>query len=182
MMNSMNLNAWSDPSSGFVSALEDVLDEIGCWEFTSSTCDSYDDCMWDGAYGSVCKPTVTAVQSKMTTTGANAAVSEYAVHEALKYVCTTASDQATCEDITGCRFDDFMVLCGVDYEYGLYEVATACGTDLTSEDKELIAWADDKSSWAAIESMATGSSGPPSGVFAADLARSRRVLRPLSLV
>ena len=56
-----------------------------------------------------------------------------------------------------------MDMCGVDYEYGLYKVATACGTDLTSEDKELIAWADHKSSWAAIESMATGSSGPPSG-------------------
>jgi hypothetical protein len=163
MMNSMNLNAWSDPSSssGFVSDLEDVLYAIGCWKFTSlSTCDSSDGCMWDG---NACKPTVTAVQSKMTATGANAAVSEYAVHEALEYVCPAAIDQATCEGITGCRFDDSMVMCGVDYEYGLYEVATACGTDLTSEDKELIAWADHKSSWAAIESMATGSSGPPSG-------------------
>jgi hypothetical protein len=170
MMNSTNLIAWSDPSSGFVSDLEDVLYTIGCWEFTSlSTCDS-SDCMWDG---NACKPTVTAVQSKMTATGANAAVSEYAVHEALEYVCPTASDQATCEDITGCRFDDFMVLCGVDYEYALYEVATACGTDLTSEDKELIALADDKSSWAAIESMATGS-WPDLAAFC-DLYRSYEV-------
>ena len=145
----------SDPMHDFLSG------DSGCGSLGDATCDSNQNCTF--SYG-ICEPLVAAVNASMLSTGAHAAITEYAMAEQRSYTCQTL-DASTCSSVDGCEYrgcrgttstngascssmdesacssdnNCYWEGCHSSSRYGIIRVATACGAEYSATDLDYIA-------------------------------------------
>ena len=79
--------------------------DSGCWSLDNETCTNNQNCTWYSSSSSSytsCEPLVAAVNASMLSTGAHAAITEYAIAEKRRYTCDSL-DESTCSSVDGCK-------------------------------------------------------------------------------
>ena len=165
-MNSADYDAMhgSSQSSGLSGLMHDFLSgDSGCGSLSDATaCNSNQNCTWyEQDYGDDrCEPLVAAVNASMLSTGAHAAITEYAMADQRWYTCQTL-DASTCSSVDGCEYrgcsgpdscssaadqiacesdsNCYWEGCHSSSRYGLIRVATACGAEYSATDLDYIA-------------------------------------------
>ena len=132
--------------------------DSGCGSLDNETCTNNQNCTFS-SYGS-CEPLVAAVNASMLSTGAHAAITEYAMLEQRWYTCDSL-DASTCSSVDGCEYrgcvgpescssaaDESACSsdnnchwegCHSSSRYGIIRVATACGAEYSATDLDYIA-------------------------------------------
>jgi hypothetical protein len=140
---------------GFVSG------DSGCGSLSDdeSACNQNQNCAF--SYSS-CEPLVAAVNASMLSTGAHAAITEFAMAEQRYHTCETL-DASTCSSVAGCEYrgcsgpsscssaidqsacdslsgsNCYWEGCHSSSRYGIIRVATACGAEYSATDLDYIA-------------------------------------------
>ena len=81
--------------------------DSGCGSLVNeTTCTANQNCTWYSSSSSSytsCEPLIAAVNASMLSTGANAAITEYAIAEKQRYTCKSL-DESTCSSVDGCNY------------------------------------------------------------------------------
>jgi len=96
-----NNNGLTGPLHMFLSG------DSGCGSLDNeTTCTANQNCTWYSSSSSSysnCEPLIAAVNASMLSTGANAAITEYAIAEKQRYACKSL-DESTCSSVDGCNY------------------------------------------------------------------------------